>query len=410
MKIFYTQSNRDNYMAFGDFTVTRASTKNVLGSAGTYVSVANNVPAFEFNADGSYRGLLVEPGATNLAQRSQEFDDAYWTKTNATITANSTVAPDGATTADTVTTAGGLLGDVRRSFTIANDSVTRAFSVFIKKETVSSFGIITISQTGGTARNTGIQFNKQTGVAQYVGNGFGGGYTAPIAFSVDDAGQFWRMSVSIDNNSTGNTTLVVVMFPNYGTSFGNFTAVNGTSVLWQAQLETGAVATSPIVTTGSTASRVADVVSLASASSVIGQSAGTIYFEFNSRVTGGSVAKRGVYLTDGTNNNRIAIGKTTDDKIEALVTTGGVMQANIATAINQSGVFKCALAYALNDFALYVNGAQVGVDASGTVPATSTFDLGQVVSGGQNFNDHIRSVALFPTRLDNATLATLTTP
>jgi hypothetical protein len=95
-------------MAFGDFTVTRASTKNVIGSNGLYQSVANNVPAFEFNTDGSYRGLLVEPGATNLALRSQEFDDAYWVKgvggvaLAPVVTANNQTAPDGTSTADTV--------------------------------------------------------------------------------------------------------------------------------------------------------------------------------------------------------------------------------------------------------------------------------------------------------------------
>lgn len=36
----------------------------------------------------------------NFFQRSQEFDNAYWTKSNSSITANATTAPDGTTTAD----------------------------------------------------------------------------------------------------------------------------------------------------------------------------------------------------------------------------------------------------------------------------------------------------------------------
>jgi hypothetical protein len=56
-------------MAFGDFTVVRAGTKWVLNSSGVLSEVANNVPAFEFNTDGTYRGLLVEPAGTNLALR-----------------------------------------------------------------------------------------------------------------------------------------------------------------------------------------------------------------------------------------------------------------------------------------------------------------------------------------------------
>ena len=52
-------------MAFGDFTVDRNSAKYVLGSGGSYVSYATDEPAFEFNSDGSYKGLLVEPASTN---------------------------------------------------------------------------------------------------------------------------------------------------------------------------------------------------------------------------------------------------------------------------------------------------------------------------------------------------------
>lgn len=46
---------------------------------------------------------LTQPSRTNLFQYSQEFDNASWTKTNLTITANSLLAPDGTITADTLT-------------------------------------------------------------------------------------------------------------------------------------------------------------------------------------------------------------------------------------------------------------------------------------------------------------------
>ena len=36
----------------------------------------------------------------NLLEQSEVFDNAYWTKTNSTVTANAGVAPDGTTTAD----------------------------------------------------------------------------------------------------------------------------------------------------------------------------------------------------------------------------------------------------------------------------------------------------------------------
>jgi hypothetical protein len=45
-------------------------------------------------------GLLIEEQRTNLLTYSEEFDDAAWSKTRSSITANTIVAPDGALTGD----------------------------------------------------------------------------------------------------------------------------------------------------------------------------------------------------------------------------------------------------------------------------------------------------------------------
>ena len=46
----------------------------------------------------SSRPLL--DGRVNLLERTEEFDNAYWTKTRSSVTANAAIAPDGTTTAD----------------------------------------------------------------------------------------------------------------------------------------------------------------------------------------------------------------------------------------------------------------------------------------------------------------------
>jgi hypothetical protein len=72
------------------------------------------------------------------------------------------------------------------------------------------------------------------------------------------------------------------------------------------------------------------------------------------------------------------------------------------------GRHKCAIAYATNDFVFYVDGVQIGTDTSGTPSGFSEFGLQYFVSayaGSQNVNQAI----LFPTRLTNAELASLTT-
>jgi hypothetical protein len=110
--------------------------------------------------------------------------------------------------------------------------------------------------------------------------------------------------------------------------------------------------------------------------------------------------------TDG--SNRITLGMETTQIFSVNVLSAGVVQASIGMGSSPSGTYKLAIGYATNDVAFYANGVSVGTDVSATIPATSIVSIGSAGSGGVQFNGWIRSVALFPTRLANATLASLT--
>jgi hypothetical protein len=76
---------------------------------------------------------LVEIPRTNLATYSEQFDNALWVKTRATITSNSTTAPDGTSTADKLIEDINLLThDISRNITLVN-GVVYSFSFFAKK-------------------------------------------------------------------------------------------------------------------------------------------------------------------------------------------------------------------------------------------------------------------------------------
>lgn len=371
-------------MAFGDFTVTRSTTKWVLNSAGVLSEVAINTPAFEFNTDGTYRGLLVEPAATNLALRSQEFDNASWVKSTGgtgvvpVVTANDAVAPDGTTTADLIVFdrgAGNLVADR---------------SVIAQTPTVVSGTVYTASFYIKAA--TGADVGKQIAIRGVGVSGYG------VVTLTANWVRYTRTETS--TSTTGNIELA---------SRGTFNTDNTVSVhVWGAQLETGSVATSYIPTVASTANRTADSVTLTGASSLIGQSAGTMYVEAQVTTFSAGANRRLLDIyTDG--SNRITLGMETTQVFAVNVLNGGVVQASIAMGSSPSGTYKLAVAYATNDIAFYANGSSVGTDASATIPATSIVSIGSAGSGGVQFNGHIRSVALFPTRLANATLATLTT-
>ena len=82
-------------------TFTRSTTGSYYNSAGVLSTAAINAPRFDYDpVTLESVGLLIEESRTNLLTYSEQFDNAVWTKSNASITANAIIAPDGTLTAD----------------------------------------------------------------------------------------------------------------------------------------------------------------------------------------------------------------------------------------------------------------------------------------------------------------------
>ena len=354
------------------FVVTRASTKLRIGSNGLYGSVANNVPAFEFNTDGTYRGLLVEPGATNLLLRSQEFDSGTWPK-NATgintavgtngIDPNVAIAPDGTMTADRVNFLNQPDADAGLNQSVAT-SVSTAYtnSIFVKGE--------------GTdiGKQIRVRIRRNTGTANTV--------TTNITLTAD-----WQR-VSTNYTTLADNTNVQIVYSS---------AVGGavTALIWQAQFETGSVATSPIVTTAGTASRVADVISLTSASSLIGQTEGYVAGAFVAGAPSGANF-RTVFSLGIDANNAILARLDTSNQLNGLIVSGGVSQASFTSSALVAGTkYGFVMSYSAGATLLSLNGAQVGTtDLSATIPANTRVDIGQNVVSGAQLNGHNKALIL----------------
>jgi hypothetical protein len=384
---------------FGNFTVTRASTKNVLGSNGLLQSVANNVPAFEFNANGSYKGLLVEPGATNLATYSQAFGDASWSKANVTVSSDTTVAPDGTTTADSVlsNTVGLDEHRARKVSTMAINTAHTA-SIYVKKAGGVYAYIRDLTNNEFSIFDLDLVSVISTGVGQVS--------------TIEPIGDYYRITTSFTTPGVITTNAVDFGFTTSSTLVGSVVPVGEGLIMWQAQLETGSVATSPIVTTGSTANRVADSVTLTGASSLIGQTGGgTLFVEVEWRSSGG-VGQTLLSVSDGTLDNRIQIVETAGNEFRMFLTANGVNQTfQGQNASAYTGIVKGALGYSQDDTVLAKGGSIVSTDIS--VDLTSMGLLTNVYIGSLNgtieiANMWIRAVALFPTRLSNAQLIALT--
>jgi hypothetical protein len=342
-----------------------------------------------------------------LALYSQEFDNAEWIKTRTTVTANATASPDGATTADLI------IPSVDNNTHFVNPSsfsftsgTVYTWSVFAK---ASGYNFVNLAFDLGAFASTGrrASFNLSNGTVAAVQSGV----TASIIALADG---WYRCSITATANATASVARGYFFVQSAGNAIPESYAGDGISgiFIWQAQLETGSVATSPIVTTAGTASRVADVVSLTGASSLIGQTEGTIFTEVVfSRIDG--VVDRGIIELSNTADNRISLLKYRTNRVEAYVRTGGVDQADILPATVYSGTIKIALAYSANDIALYVNGVQAtniqsNIAFSFTTELSALF-LGSTVSASAFVNDRIRAAAIYPTRLTNSQLQSLTT-
>jgi hypothetical protein len=166
-----------------------------------------------------------DPTRSNRLTYTQEFDNAAWTKFQATITANATAAPDGTTTGDTLveaaTTNFHLISQYAVSFTI---SVPVMASVFVKPAGRTRMSIQTDS-TGGSGRadyNLSTLTTAITGIATAA-------TVAPFPFG------WYRLSCIFTPSATGTLGLKLILG---STSFASSYAGDGTSGmhLWGGNL------------------------------------------------------------------------------------------------------------------------------------------------------------------------------
>lgn len=132
----------------------------------------------------------------NLLTKTQEFDDAAWSKFQASITPNSTAAPDGTTTADTLTTTGST-GSVNVS---ALSAGTFTISIYAKAGTGSTFAID--DATSGNGRRA--TFNLSAGTTLGVTTTGTGGTSSGGTASITSVGNGWYLCSLVGvTNSVG---------------------------------------------------------------------------------------------------------------------------------------------------------------------------------------------------------------
>ena len=316
------------------------------------------------------RGLLIEEQRTNLLLQSEAFGTSPWTNggTAPTVTADAGASPSGEATADRI-------------------QFPAAASYRYQNATLVSGTVYTISVYAKSYSGTDQVFRLT--VNDFAGN----------SSDLTASGTWQRFTFTFTASS------------NSSVAFGLRTGTAGAAsdiLIWGAQLEAGSFATSYIPTLASSVTRSADVASVNTLSPFYNAVEGTLFGEYDT--FGVSSSPYIAEFNDGTANNRITSYVSSGTQ-RMYVATSGAAQADLSvSSVSNNVVYKTAVVYKANDFALTQNGVSPATDTSGTIPTVSKLALGAYNSDSiaNLTNGHLRRIAYYPRRLTNAEIQTLT--
>jgi hypothetical protein len=403
-----TKSLIDRISGQNLITFTRASSATVVGPTGLIETVANDVPRFQHDpTTGACLGFLPEEQRSNLLVRSEEFDNASWTKSGLLAfgsgsTANSIAAPSGAVTADLLTEDTATAEHFTEQNFSASSGTTYAFSVFAKagtNKTTLLLRLTTAAWSGGA--NNQVRFNLSNGAATVL-------VGSPVAFSQNVGNGWWRFTIVSTASSTGAPAARIHLTDSSGNT--SYTGDGASGIyLWGAQLEAGAFPTSYIPTTGTSATRSADIATIPAGvnfSSWYNQSQGSFFASLLAGNTGAGIAVASA--DDNTPNNRCQL-RLNVSRGNVRVVVGGVSQHDMVTpnTLAANIVGSIAMGYQDSAFVTAAGGQAPATAATGTVPTVTQLSIGSG-PGSLTANGPISRITYWPTRLPNSTLQALT--
>ena len=363
-------------------TFTRSSTGTYVDELGVIKTAASNEARFDHDSDGNSLGLLIEESRTNTLGYSADIVTQLNSVSNASIASNTVIAPDGTLNADTITfTAAGYVRTSSNNIAI-NGSIW-SYSIFLKAGTVSSG---TIDYNGRASCSFDLTAETVSFTIGSAGTAGGG---------IDKLGNGWyRVYVVYDATSDINRGVRII------------SQSAGTLHAWGIQNEAGSFPTSYIPTSGSTATRSADVASMTGTnfSSWYNQSEGTVLSQY---LGGLSNTQTAVGIDDNTSSNQLNLYGDNGTGY-CTVVTGGAVVANLTLGTLLSSTSnKICVAYKANDFASLINSGNVLTDTSGALPVVSQLRIGNS-QGGSRLTGTISRLTYYDRRLTDAQLQALT--
>jgi len=352
-------------------TFSRASAGTFVNSAGQIETAAENVPRFTHDpVTLESLGLLVEEQRTNLLLRSEEFNNAYWTKINTVVTQDSILAPNELLTADKLA-ASSTSGNhrINRASSTLTQGLPVTASVYVRPAEYNKLDLGLTDFGGSLSEESGVVFDLQGAGSSYDA------YGILDSWGILDAGNGWyRCWVTVTPDGVGTAPFTIYVL----NAAGQYSYLgDGTSGIhiWGAQLEAGAFPTSYIPTTTATVTRSADVAS----DTTRGGNIRSLFTQFRSPASG---TRPVVSLDDNTANERIEILTSgTDPKL--LVTDSGSAVADLnGGTVTANVAARLAARFNTDDYGISVSGGTSQLDTSGTLPTVNRIRIGSNQAAG----------------------------
>lgn len=359
----------------------------------------NNIPRIEYDANGNLLGLLVEEARTNLIAYSEDFANAAWEKFNVTTSLDNGTAPDdGDMTLLTVSEAVVNVDSAIRDTTTITVGQTYTASVFVRRDQ-NRFAMLYGFGNGGT----GIAFDLLNGVAQVNGSW----ESAGIEIISDTIARIYGVVIPASSN---------VFYIGLASSLEGNKVFSGGETLsfWGAQIEAGSFPTSYIPTSGSTATRSADVASLSTSAFGYNGNEGTFFVEYQRQYAepaDGTFPKI-IHVDDGTGNNRIFAQGVPSSVNMTIATYSGGASTSLSPAVAFASSNKIAISVDSEaSFKFVINGSASGSIATNIVDLSllTSVSIGLNLLGpSQQINGHIKALKYIPRELTDSQLEALT--
>jgi hypothetical protein len=366
----------------GDLSFSRASTALRRNSAGLWESVSSNVPRLQYPVGGGCPSWLFEPQSSNIFLASR-VDDDNWFSVGSTKVLNSIQSP--------------FSGYLATKLVEDNLSSQHLILAIDNGASNATHTISFYAKTNG--RNIGVVNNGSGSLLLCsfdltAGTGSGTGF-----LSITDAGNGWWLCVCQYNPSASpyNIQLRLLNGTN-ATYLGD--GVSGAYV-WGTQYELGGSATSPIITTGSIVTRLADT-----ESKTIPLPVGTFFVDFTTEQIPQSNSGLNLFLSDVidgfTSGNSFWIRNDSSSPTRCMIVKRIGVNSTILYTLTTNRS-KIAINFNGSVANLFVNGVKVVTNSAFTATALQYYNL------TPNVSQLIGNTIFYPNAISDTEAINLTT-